>query len=158
FRRSVPRTEALEYEERVRGAIHRAEGPIAGENRVANGGGAAACGAGLIPERPAHHGGLVVAEDVVVEVDGGANLVQDAAAGLLGGISRACRGAVGDGQLGDGHGRAALDVEDAASVVAAHGQLVGARPVDGHAAGEIELAAGQGDGAVKAGGEVDGGA
>src|SRR5262249_1715885 len=96
--------------------------------------------------------------DVVVEVDGGADLVQDAAAALPGRVRRACRGAVRDGQTGDGHGRVVADVKDAAGVVAADGQLVGARPVDGHAAGEIRLGAGEGGGAGQAGGAADGGA
>src|SRR5262249_50135099 len=146
FRRAVARTEALEHQERVGGAIHRAEGPIADERRAADGGGAAAGGVGLIPEGPAHYRGLVVAEDVVVEVDGGAGLVHDAAAALLGGIGRALGAAVGDGQTGDGHGRPALDVEDPTGVVAADGQLVGAQPLDVQVLGDSQLAAGQRDG------------
>src|SRR5262249_2193235 len=158
FRRSVARTEALELEEGVRGAIRRADGLIANERRAADVGGAAAGGAGLNPQGPAHHRGLVVAEDVVVEVDGGADLVQDPAPALLGGVRRARRGAVGDGQTVDGYGRVVADVEDPAGFVAADRQLAGARPVDGHVASEIQLAGSQGDGALKVGGEVDDGA
>src|SRR5262249_9161116 len=128
------------------------------ERRVADRGGAAAGGAGLIPEGPAHHQGSVVAEDVVVEVDGGADLVQDAAAALLGSIRCALGAAVGDGQTGDGHGRARVDVEDPAGVVAADRQPAGAPPSDGHAAREIQLAGFQDDGAVQVGREVDDGA
>ena len=44
--------------------------------------------------------------------------------------------------------RAAADVEDAAGVVAADRELVGARAVDRQVAGDGQLAAGQGDRAV----------
>src|SRR5262249_11787447 len=62
---------------------------------------------------------------------------------------------VGNGQAGNRNSRPALDVEDAAGVVAADGQLAGARPLDVHTLIDGELA-GQRDGfAVEAGGEAD---
>ena len=57
---------------------------------------------------------------------------------------------------GDGHGHAAADVEDPAGVVAADGQSVRARAVDGQVVRDAQLAAGQRDRAVASrGGEVD---
>src|SRR5262249_36733642 len=139
FRRPVARTEALELHERIRSAVHRAGGPIADERRVADGGGAAAGGPCLVPEGPADYQRVVVEKDIAVQVNGGADLVQDAAAALLRRIHCALGAAVGDGQAVDGHGRARADVEDPAGVVAADGYQKGARPLDSHVAGEVQL-------------------
>src|SRR5262249_14439287 len=78
--------------------------------------------------------------------------------GLVGAAAAAAieDAAVGDGQAGDGHGGPALDVEDPAGVVAADGQLRGARPLDVQVLGDGQLA-GQRDGlAGEAEGEDDG--
>src|SRR5262249_33724321 len=63
--------------------------------------------------------------------------------------------AVGDGQVAEGDGGGAADVEDATGVVAADGQLALAGPGNGQAVGDVQLAAGQGEGAVQAAGETD---
>src|SRR5262249_56989454 len=63
--------------------------------------------------------------------------------------------AVRDGQVVDGHGHAAADPEDPAGVVAADGQYTGAGAVDRQGVGDVQLAAGQCDGAAQPGGEVD---
>src|SRR5262249_48884659 len=65
--------------------------------------------------------------------------------------------AVGDGQVVDlDVGAAAADAEDSAGVVAADGQPALAGAVDGQVAGDVQLAAGQGDGPVQVVGEADG--
>src|SRR5207244_791916 len=95
--------------------------------------------------------GLVVGELSGVDaghadaVERQAALVQDAAAGA--GVSRgaAVGQPGGDGQAGDGHIGAGLNVEDSAGVVAADGQLIRARAQDLEVVGDCQLAAGQGD-------------
>src|SRR5205823_5105629 len=85
------------------------------------------------------------------QVEGGAILIGDAATEVID------HAAVGDGQSGDGHGHVALDVEDAAGVVAADRQAPGALPFDVQALVENQLAAGQRDGpAGELAGEMDG--
>ena len=61
-----------------------------------------------------------------------------------------------DRQPGDGDRRPAADTEDPALVVAADGQQVGARAVDGQVIRDAQLAAAQGDRAEQPVGEVDG--
>src|SRR5262249_21746637 len=95
---------------------------------------------------------LVVVHRHVGEGDAGARIEQAPAYGdgADGAHHRGTGGpAVGDGQVADLHvGRAAADAEDAAGIVAADGQTMDSRAVDGHVVGEAQLAAGQGDGAV----------
>src|SRR5262249_17942494 len=91
----------------------------------------------------ARHQGSVVAEHVVGDVDGGAGLVQNAAAASIRGAHGA---AVGDGQPGNGHGRRIGDVEDPAGVVPGDNQLVGPWSLDVQVFVDYQLATGQHDG------------
>src|SRR5438552_1517157 len=91
---------------------------------------------------------FVVGQDVVGEAQDTA-VVHDAA------TAKTRNQAVADGQAGDGHGRSAADVKDAAGVVAADGQLFGAGTIDGQVVRDVQLTAGEGDGALHFGGEVD---
>src|SRR5262249_3483142 len=82
----------------------------------------------LVEQAAAVAGAEIVADSIVgregtlAQAQGGAGLVVDA--GPLIGT------AMNDGQAGDGHGRPAGDVEDAAGAGAADGALVGPRPSD----------------------------
>src|SRR5262249_23927090 len=62
---------------------------------------------------------------------------------------------VGDRQVVDGHADAARDPEHAALVAAADGHPFGAGPVDGQVVGDVQLAAGRGDGPAGSGGEFE---
>ena len=127
----------------------------------------------------------VVLQQAIREGQARADLVGDAAA--IGGIRRGARAAaadglvvqqraigdrqgarivnaaslysqaVGDRQAADGNVLASPDFKYATGIVAANGQLVRTWPVDGHAAGDVQLAVGQRDGAVQTAGEVDSG-
>src|SRR5262249_29644701 len=100
--------------------------------------------------------GLVVGQDVVREDHGAAEVLHGTPALHLIGVPALHLGqAVGDGQVVDGDvGAAAADVKGARGVVAADGQPVGPRPVDGQVVADLQLAR-QRDGAVQPGGEVD---
>src|SRR5262249_12256071 len=88
--------------------------------------------------------GLIVGEDRVADGQGAG--VEDA--GPIG------RPAVGDRQVGDGYRDAAVDLEDSAGVTT-DGQLLGGGAVDLQVIGDVQLAAGQGDGAAQPRGEVN---
>src|SRR5262245_32565970 len=90
--------------------------------------------------------GLVVGDDGIGEAQTAA-VVPDAATDV--------RPAVGDGQPVEGHVDSAADLEDPAGVVPTHGQPVGAGAVDRQVVGDPQLTAGQDDGAVQAGSELD---
>src|SRR5262249_36538223 len=65
------------------------------------------------------------------------------------------RAAVRDHQVIDGSGHAAVDPKNPAGVAAADGQYIGAGAADRQGVRDVQLAAGQADGAAQAGGEVD---
>src|SRR5262249_39166512 len=90
--------------------------------------------------------GSVTGQDDVGEGQAAA-VVQDASAHVGKSVS--------DCQIVDDHPIAAADLEDPAAVVAAYGQEIGTRAMDSYAVGDVQLAAGQGDGAKQAGGEAD---
>jgi hypothetical protein len=97
----------------------------------------------------------VVGQYNVRERQVGVGVVQDAAAVAAegdGGINPGLP--VGDRHPGHGH-RPAQDVEDPAGIVAADRQPFGARTLDVEVVGDLQLAAGQGDGPVQTGGEGD---
>src|SRR5262249_61272237 len=124
-----------------------AEGHVAAERAVSDGQGAALVedAAALAPiARGAES--LVLGHDHPAQAQAAAG-VPDAAAVV--------RAAVRDRQVVDGHGNAAADPEDRAGVAAADGQYTGAGSVDRQGVGDVQLAAGQGDGAVQPGGEVN---
>src|SRR5262249_16516628 len=131
-------------------AVHAGAGdPVVGEGAVLDREGGAQ-DAGDPAAAADEAGGLVVGQGHVGQGQVGL-LVEDAAA--QGGCAgRACgRGAageaVGDGQVVDlDVGAAAADVEDAARVVAADGQLAGAGSLDVQVLVNDQFAAGQGDG------------
>src|SRR5262249_55764466 len=78
----------------------------------------------------------------------------DQGAGVPDGAT-AVRAAAGEGQVVQGDGDAAGDLKDAAAVIAVDGQPVGAGAIDRQGVSDVQLAAGQADGAGQAGGEVD---
>src|SRR5262249_32208217 len=124
-----------------------ADGHVAAERAVSDGQGAAlvedAAALGLIAQGAE---GLVLGHDHPGEAQAAAG-VPDAAAVVS--------AAVRDRQVVHGHGNAAADPEDPAGVVAADGQYTGAGAVDRQGLGDVQLTAGQGDGAGQPGGEVD---
>ncbi len=98
-------------------------------------------GASSIVDGPAlavaANAGLVIRQDVVGKGQVAAGVLHAPAWG---------RPAVGDRQPGDGDRQLAADSEDPAGVVAADGQLVGARALDVQVPSDRQLAAGQRDG------------
>src|SRR5262245_6146140 len=103
--------------------------------------------------------GSVVGEDVVGEVDGAAPVHEAApsAPALRVVVDVARTQSVGDRQACDGDGEPLADVEDPERIIAADGQLVGARPLDVQALPDGQLVAGQRDRLTdEAGGEDDG--
>src|SRR5262249_50392029 len=125
-----------------------ADGLVAAERAVSDGQGAALVedAAALAPiARGAES--LVLGHDHRAEARAAAG-VPDAAAVV--------RAAVRDRQVVDVHGNAAADPEDPAGVVAADGQPLSARAVDGQIVRDAQLTTGQGNGAVTSrGGEID---
>src|SRR5262245_11473780 len=109
----------------------------------------AAAGVGDAPTPgfdPGSTDGLVVGNDSIGEAQTAA-VVPDAATDV--------RPAVGDGQPVDGHVDAAADLEDPGGVVATHDQPVGARAIDLQGVRDGQRSAGQGDGALQTGSELD---
>src|SRR5262249_16803760 len=95
--------------------------------------------------------GFIVRQDVVGNGQVGAGVEDGATPGR-----RTDHPAVGDRQAGDGGRPPGADVKEPAGVVAAEGQLIGARALDVQVLAERQLAAGQGDGlAAQAGVEDD---
>src|SRR5262249_6843242 len=78
---------------------------------------------------------LVTGQGILIEGQDGTGLVEDAAAAETGdrgaGLVVPGYAAVGDGQAGQGHGRAVADVEDPAGGIPADGQGAGAGASDG---------------------------
>jgi hypothetical protein len=115
--------------------IHRCARLVIGQRAVLDG----QAGAGIVEDRAAAEAtrGLIVGQGDTSEGQVRAGLIQDGAS-VVG-------QSIGDGQVRDGHGHAATDVEDPARGIAADGQFVGAEALDIQALGEGQLTACQSD-------------
>src|SRR5262249_35587581 len=141
------------------------DGLVAGEGTARDGGGAPVHQAAAVAEAGRVADGLVARESAPGDGEDRADLIEDAAPlsdpqGPVAGQHAVGKRqgprvvdaaplvgqAVGDGQAGEGHGRRAADVKDAACAAAADGQPLGAGALDYEAVGDGQLAA-QGDGA-----------